>query len=84
MKTRLTSLILSSLFVTGVAVAGSVDFDKLDQDGNGALTRAEAAANPAVLAKFDDADANGDGELSKKEVKDAMSKDDKKKDRDSE
>lgn len=77
MKTRLTSLILGSLFVTGVAVAGSVDFDKLDQDGDGALTRAEAAANPAVLSKFDEADANGDGKLSKKEVKDAMSKDDR-------
>ena len=39
-------------------------FDRLDANGSGAVSRAEAEASPALMLIFVEADANADGELS--------------------
>jgi hypothetical protein len=39
-------------------------FQKLDKDGDGFVSRAEAAAHPEVAANFDKADRDKDGRLS--------------------
>src|SRR5262245_1758700 len=39
-------------------------FRQLDTDGDGYISRREAAAHPEVAANFDRADADGDGRLS--------------------
>lgn len=40
-------------------------FNELDKDDDGALTRAEAAGNPALAARFSQVDRDGDGKLSR-------------------
>lgn len=40
-------------------------FNELDKDDDGALTRAEAAGNPALAARFNSVDRDGDGKLSR-------------------
>lgn len=42
---------------------------QLDADGNGTLSREEAAAVPALQAAFDAADADGSGELTREEYR---------------
>jgi EF-hand domain pair len=42
-------------------------FDKLDVNHDGKLTPDEAQAHPTVAAHFKDADANGDGVVTKEE-----------------
>jgi Ca2+-binding EF-hand superfamily protein len=42
-------------------------FVDLDKDGDGALTRSEAAGNPELLARFNELDKDGDGRLSRTE-----------------
>jgi hypothetical protein len=39
-------------------------FDKLDTNGDGSISRAEAQASPALVIVFPDADTNSDGALS--------------------
>ena len=39
-------------------------FDRLDANGSGAVSRAEAEASPALMLIFVDMDANADDELS--------------------
>lgn len=46
----------------------SVDFDALDTDGDGYISRDEARANPTLDAEFDGVDRNGDGRLSREEL----------------
>lgn len=41
----------------------------VDADGNGSISRAESAALPALAAVFDQADADGDGELTPEEYR---------------
>lgn len=40
-------------------------FNEMDKDDDGALTRAEAAGNPALAARFSEVDRDGDGKLSR-------------------
>ncbi|HEV7477292.1 MAG TPA: hypothetical protein VGO02_06095 [Burkholderiales bacterium] len=39
-------------------------FDKLDSNGNGSISRAEAQQSPALVIIFVETDSNSDGELS--------------------
>lgn len=60
------ALILGIALASGTAVAGeSKPFHELDKDGNGKLSRSEAAALRGL--DFEEADANGDGVLSQRE-----------------
>ena len=42
-------------------------FKALDIDGDGAISKAEAAGNATLITRFDRADRNRDGKLSRKE-----------------
>lgn len=44
-------------------------FKQLDQDGNGRITQNEAKDNPALARHFDQFDANGDGVLTREEIR---------------
>lgn len=46
----------------------SVDFDALDSDGDGYISRSEARANATLDAEFDGVDRDGDGRLSREEL----------------
>ncbi|HEX6928488.1 MAG TPA: hypothetical protein VF267_04520 [Gammaproteobacteria bacterium] len=66
---KLLMLTLAGLFSAGAAVANEgVDFDKLDADGDGQLSRTEVAQNSELAAQFSTVDANGDGYLSQTET----------------
>ena len=48
-------------------VAASRAFDRLDADGDGAVSQAEAAAEPALAGSFDAVDTSGDGRIDRDE-----------------
>lgn len=52
---------------TAGAQGGQVTWSDLDTDGDGNLSRAEAAALPELASVFDQADADGDGVLTPQE-----------------
>ncbi|HEX6928589.1 MAG TPA: hypothetical protein VF267_05035 [Gammaproteobacteria bacterium] len=72
---KLIMLFLAGLFSAGAAIAneGNVDFDKLDQDGDGQLSRTEVAQDAELAAQFSTIDANGDGYLDQTEAQSAES-----------
>ena len=49
-------------------------FEELDANGDGAISKQEAAANAGLSQVFDQADANADGSLSADEYKAFVSK----------
>ena len=51
-------------------------FHALDKNGDGSISKTEAAANPALAKKFAEADKNNDGKLSRAEYLWAMTKQD--------
>lgn len=56
------------LAMTGAALAGEVpSFDELDKDGDGYITRDEAAVVPGLWEHFPAFDRDGDGLLSREE-----------------
>ena len=61
-------------FGTTAAIAGATPsdrsprFDRLDNNADGKLSRAEAAARPELAQKFEQLDANKDGFLSRDEL----------------
>jgi hypothetical protein len=54
---------------SAVGPQGSIDryFDALDLDGDGYVSLAEAAGDPVIVNRFDRADRDRDGKLSRKE-----------------
>lgn len=63
-------LILAFAF-SGAAFAGGDGEDhiaKYDNDNDGQLSRMEAESDPALSARFDEVDADGDGQLNGEEV----------------
>ena len=48
----------------------SIDFDALDTDGDGYISRSEARANPTLDAEFDGVDRDSDGRLGREELAD--------------
>lgn len=69
---RFAAPVLASLFALGVAFADEdVNFEALDQDGDGQLSRTDVAQDPYLAANFSRFDADGDGYLSQAEVEDA-------------
>jgi len=51
-------------------------FHALDKNGDGSISKTEAAANPALAKNFAEADKNHDGKLSRAEYLWAMTKQD--------
>lgn len=49
--------------------ARQVGWNDVDSDGNGTISREESAALPALAAAFEQADADGDGELTPDEYR---------------
>lgn len=47
--------------------ASTMNFTKLDQDGDGRISKAEAAAHPGLADQFQRLDTDGDGQLQKGE-----------------
>ncbi|MCD7098185.1 EF-hand domain-containing protein [Stenotrophomonas sp. MMGLT7] len=45
-----------------------IDFDALDSDGDGFISRAEAQANPSLAAEFDALDTARSGRLSREQL----------------
>ncbi|MEQ3456675.1 calmodulin, partial [Pseudoalteromonas sp. Cnat2-41] len=49
----------------------AADFSTLDADGNGAISKQEAAVDAELSKHFDKLDTDGNGELSKEEFEQA-------------
>jgi Ca2+-binding EF-hand superfamily protein len=60
----------------GAGDRGDPGFKALDKDGDGMLSRTEAAGNPDLVRQFKTADKNGDGKLSRVEYLTVMTKKD--------
>lgn len=46
-----------------------ISFEALDTDGDGYISRREAAAHPTLAAEFSGVDTDGDGRLSREELR---------------
>lgn len=51
-------------------------FNEMDKNDDGDLTRAEAAGNPELLARFKEVDGDGDGNLTRYEYMKSLAKQD--------
>ncbi|QNR98325.1 EF-hand domain-containing protein [Stenotrophomonas sp. 169] len=73
LRTPLLLALLFSTSATGIALAADAPPApqrpaKLDTNNDGFVDRAEAAASPRLVARFDQMDANKDGKLSREEM----------------
>jgi Ca2+-binding EF-hand superfamily protein len=81
MKPKLLLGVIAGLFTTGAVLAQSAPapssdraakmqehFSKLDKNGDGAISRDEAAGNKRLAKEFDEIDANKDGKLTQEEM----------------
>lgn len=70
----------AALLIAFGAYAGGEEkapgFNDMDRDGDGALSRAEARANPELARRYAEVDADGDDEISRFEYLRAMARDD--------
>ncbi len=66
---RFLAVFTFALAATGAQADSAMDgyFRSLDLDGDGYVSLAEAAGDPVVVNRFDRADKNHDGKLSRKE-----------------
>ena len=53
----------------GMAMTGDADWDALDSNKDGFLTKEELTGSPGLVHNFKDVDTNGDGKLSMDEWK---------------
>jgi hypothetical protein len=63
---KIKQLVITTAIVAAAAVATAGEnayFTKLDTDGNGVLSKEEAAADPVLMESWATADANQDGQL---------------------
>ena len=65
MKTLHKTLALVALATSSAAFAP--DFDTLDVNGDGAISKSEASVSEALMSQFKELDTDGNGELSKQE-----------------
>lgn len=66
---KLIAPIVAGLFVIGAAHAEEdVNFEELDQDGDGQLSRTDVAQDPYLAANFTRLDSDGDGYLNQEEL----------------
>jgi Ca2+-binding EF-hand superfamily protein len=77
---KLARTVLAASMALGCALAFAGDaharqgFNDMDKDADGRLTRAEAAGNKNLLERWDRADANHDGVLTRSEYLDALAR----------
>ena len=67
MKKIILTLATTGLFFSAVALAEGTSFSSLDANGDGAISKDEAASSEALAPLFTDADSNADGSLDKDE-----------------
>ncbi|MDC9531725.1 EF-hand domain-containing protein [Pseudoalteromonas sp. Angola-7] len=53
------------------AVFAATDFDTLDVDGSGTISKSEASIDAKLMSMFSELDTDQDGELSKEEFSEA-------------
>lgn len=71
------SLAAALALATGAAYAADVpNFNQMDKDNDGSLTRSEAAGNPKLADQFQQVDDDGDGRLSRGEYLAIMARQD--------
>ena len=63
----LGATVLAMSALPGHAADDAPGFNELDRDGDGSLSRTEAAGNTSLAARFQEVDADGDGKLSRVE-----------------
>lgn len=70
---KLSTLFIAGMFSLGTAAFAQddVNFEELDQDGDGQLSRTEVAQNGDLAANFSRLDADGDGYLGPDEAQTA-------------
>lgn len=73
---KLSTLLIAGMFSFGTAAFAQddVNFEELDQDGDGQLSRTEVAQNGDLAANFSRLDADGDGYLAREEAQTASMK----------
>ncbi len=67
MQKSILTLITTGLFFSAAAMAGGLSFTELDANGDGVISKDEAASSATLSPLFTDADRNGDGNLDKDE-----------------
>ncbi len=67
MHKRVLTLAAIGLFFSAAAVAGGLSFTELDANGDGVISKDEAAGSATLAPLFSDADRNADGKLDKDE-----------------
>jgi osmotically-inducible protein OsmY len=75
-------LILGSLAASAAAFAQPADFETLDRNGDGHVSRVEAIAAPEIAKRFGQFDANKDRLLSKEEYQAALADNERRAQRD--
>lgn len=66
MKTLHKTCAFIALVASSTAFA-AVDFETLDVDGDGAISKSEASVSSPLMSQFKELDTDGNGELSKEE-----------------